>query len=54
MQNTTVVRISNDQMLNLRILAQHYGLSRLQTINLLVEEKYNQFLEERTDHDLIV
>jgi len=51
MEKTTVVRIGHDQMLNLRLLAQHYGLSRLQTINLLVEQKYQRFLEEQTIND---
>jgi len=48
---TTTVRISTDQMLNLRLLAQHYGLSRLQTINMIVEEKYQKLLEERAEYD---
>jgi len=38
-------------MLNLRLLAQHYGLSRLQTINMIVEEKYQKLLEERAEYD---
>ena len=50
---TTVVRISNEQMLNLRLLAQELGLSRLQTINLLVEKEYRKYLEEKTNYDIL-
>jgi len=46
-----MTRINKEQYLNLGILAKEYEMTRTQLVNLLVQNAWEKYLEERTDHD---